>query len=446
MGDGIHGVMQVGQFADVGLGELPGRQVIQEGFSGRLLGVLFQLEFFAFALGRLLQSRNGIEQALVNMEFLPDEGGNAARKMFGVDADALLDKADGHFVQVGGLGQIALGEVGVPLVIAFHQHQLGAPFATPPVVGPVSVLLLVLGDVCFVGLFRGDLEVAMSGDIAPMLFAVADELHGGTLALHVVDGTEGHDAGRQGVGGAEGAGDDVFYFQAVVQKIRIPQRRAGIRADETLILEDAGFADQAAGDGHFFAGAANRFLQALDDRAEIAQFFVQFLRNFFGVQPGELLQFANDFNDGCADAFFVAVGKFRHHLVQQALEDQQPVPDQMVVGLFDQRFPQKPIADFLGFIQAAALLRGVFSRHALGEGFGEDFAAVGGAAGWIVCLEIVRNKVGVFLLGLFLEMGQRFSCRGRVLPCAFHGGQDIGQSDFLSSGQRGLGLCSAFRR
>jgi len=312
------------------------------------------------------------------MELLPDEGGDASGEVLGVDADALLDEADGHFVQVGGLGQIAFGEVGVPLVIAFHQHQFGAPLAAPPVVGPVSVLLLVLGDKGFVGLFRSDLEVAMSGNLAPLLFA--DELHGGALALHVVDGPEGHETGRQGVGGAEGAGDDVFDFQAVVQKIRIPQRGAGIGANEALVFQDAGFADQAARDGDFLIRVCNRFFQTLDDRPEVAQFIVEFLRDFFCIQAGEFLEFAHDFDDGRGNALFVAAGKLRHHLIQKPLENQEAMPDQMVVGLLNERFPQKPVADFLGFVKAAALLRGVFAGHALGEGLGEKFTAVRSAA------------------------------------------------------------------
>ena len=48
------------------------------------------------------------------MEFLADESGDVAGKVFGVDADALFDEADGHFVQVGGLGPVSYTHLTLP--------------------------------------------------------------------------------------------------------------------------------------------------------------------------------------------------------------------------------------------------------------------------------------------------------------------------------------------
>jgi len=177
----------------------------------------------------------------------------------------------------------------------------------------------------------------VAGNLAPLLFA--DELHGGALALHVIDRPEGHDAGRQGVGGTQGAGNDVLDFQAVSQQMVVAQMRTRIRADKALVLQDAGFADQAAGNGDPFLRVGNRFFQVFDNGPEIAQFFIQFMRDFFRVQPGEFLQFANDFDDGCGNAFFVAAGKLLHHVSQEAFENQEPMPDQVVIGLLNKRFP-----------------------------------------------------------------------------------------------------------
>ena len=205
-----------------------------------------------------------------------------------------------------------------------------------------------------------------------------NELQRGTFTFHMVHGGEGHYQRIERIGGAQRARDNVLAVHGAVHQLRHIKSLASEGAGPVEVIRHAGLADEAGSDG--FAERGHFFLQFFGNGFVIGKAQAEILRNLFGALAGQLAHVAVYFDDGAGDFAFVAIGVFRHHILEYPPEHQQPMAHEMVIGLLGQRTVELRVPQFIGHIKATAFLARIAAGHRLGRRLGHHRAGVGSSA------------------------------------------------------------------
>ena len=367
-GDGVDGMVHVGEIAHVAFGDDFG---------------LLDAVFFVGLDEAGVELGEHAEEVVAVADFLGDAAGDegGADGLAAAGLEPAEDGAVGELGDGGGLGEHALGHA-FGFVDGEH-FELGDALPESPLFfwdGGGAVQLVDGFDVfAFRPDLQGDELAVRAGCLNGLPAAVADELACGAGAFEAVDGVEGKDEGVHGVGSAPAAGKDVVKVDGLVSNVSGVERFAGVGAGVVEVGGDAHLAGEAGGDGggvalEGFCG----FLRGLEGGTpEGGDFGV----DFFFLFSGEVFNVAGDLDEEGADSGGVVLGVVVDDVAEEAEEDLDSVADEVVVGgAVDVGLGE---GVFLGgiAIEDAAFRAGVFAGEDFGDGLAHDALGVGCAAG-----------------------------------------------------------------
>ena len=368
-GDGINGVVHVGEVAHIAFGDD--------------FGLLSAIEVDEGLSKARVELGEHAEEVVFCADFLRDAAGeeDGADGLATVTLEPPQDSTVSELGDGGGLGEHALGHA-FGFVDGEH-FELGDALPESPLFfwdGGGAVQIVDGGEVLLFSpdLQRDDLAV-WTGGLDGLPAAVADELACGAGAFEAVDGVEGKDEGVHGIGGALAAGEDVVEVDGFATDVPGIEGFAGVRASVAQVGSDAHFPSEAGSNGGrvTFKGLCGFLCGLKGGATEGGDFGV----DFFFLFSGEVFNVAGDLDEEFTDSGGVVLGVVVDDVAEEAEEDFDSVADEVVVGgAVDVGLGERV---FLGgiAIEDAAFRAGVFAGEDFGDGLAHDALGVGCAAG-----------------------------------------------------------------